>query len=569
MATLQPIATYEAWGRTIPVYDVKPGLRPSEKLLDETKSLCPKCYALLPAYVFERNGQVFIRRECPEHGEWEEVYWSDAEMYRRAVKWAAEGRGPGVFQTELTAPCPFSCGLCPQHRSHTALVNLTVTNRCNLSCWYCFFYAEAAGYVHEPTIDEIRFMVRRFKGQGVTLAVQITGGEPMLRPDIVDIVNVLKEEGVRHVQLNTNGIRFAAPDGAELARKLREAGVNTVYLSFDGVTPHHNPKNHWEIPYIFDAFRKGGMTSVVLVPTVVRNANLDAVGDIVRFAAMNMDIVRGVNYQPVSITGMASRAERAKLRVTIPDVIKAIEEQTNGEIKRESWYPVPITVILSRFIEAYTGSKRFEMTNHPACGMATYVYVERENGEFKRFVSITDFIDVEGFFEYLSEKTEELKRAARFPGGKQLVVLKVLNALRKFIDDKKKPKELKVWRILYNVFVKHDYKALSVWHYTMLYLGMMHFMDLYNYDVKRVERCNVHYASPDGRIIPFCAYNVLNDLYRDYVLKRHMVTIDEWIRNRGKETIGNAIKYRRDAVRLASGELYKKTYAPFMKSGTW
>ncbi len=548
-------------GREIKLGGPTPRLNKGEKLVRYTRSVCPVCYRLLPAVVFERDGKVFIRKECPEHGITEDVYWGDSELYHiKAEKWDVLGRGVPYSHIDVKAPCPFTCGLCPIHLSHTALANLVVTNRCDLTCWYCFYYAEAAGYVYEPTLEQIDFMIEQYKKQGVTMAVQITGGEPLIRDDLVEIVKLLKRKGVKHVQLNTQGIRFIKPDGAELARRLREAGVNTVYLSFDGVTPKTNPKNHWEIPFIFEAFRKARMNSVVLVPTVIRNMNAHEVGDIIKFAAMNMDIVRGVNYQPISITGLAKRSEREALRITIPEVIKLIEEQTDGQISRYAWYPVPCTLTFSRFVEALTGKKQFEMSNHPACGMATYVYVERENGVPKRFIPITDFVDIEGLFEYMNEKTEELKSGK----SKYLVGTKLIFNLRKFIISEKVPKDLKIWNILYNILVRRNYDALGELHYKMLYLGMMHFMDLYNYDVARVMRCDIHYLSPDGRMIPFCAFNVLNDIYRDLIQEEYRVPLDKWVSMKGAKTIGEAIKYKRNVRELESHPLYRETYKPFL-----
>ncbi len=548
-------------GREIKLGGPTPRLNKGEKLVRYTRSVCPVCYRLLPAVVFERDGKVFIRKECPEHGITEDVYWGDSELYHiKAEKWDVLGRGVPYSHIDVKAPCPFTCGLCPIHLSHTALANLVVTNRCDLTCWYCFYYAEAAGYVYEPTLEQIDFMIEQYKKQGVTMAVQITGGEPLIRDDLVEIVKLLKRKGVKHVQLNTQGIRFIKPDGAELARRLREAGVNTIYLSFDGVTPKTNPKNHWEIPFIFEAFRKARMNSVVLVPTVIRNMNAHEVGDIIKFAAMNMDIVRGVNYQPISITGLAKRSEREALRITIPEVIKLIEEQTDGQISRYAWYPVPCTLTFSRFVEALTGKKQFEMSNHPACGMATYVYVERENGVPKRFIPITDFVDIEGLFEYMNEKTEELKSGK----SKYLVGTKLIFNLRKFIISEKVPKDLKIWNILYNILVRRNYDALGELHYKMLYLGMMHFMDLYNYDVARVMRCDIHYLSPDGRMIPFCAFNVLNDIYRDLIQEEYRVPLDKWVSMKGAKTIGEAIKYKRNVRELESHPLYRETYKPFL-----
>ena len=437
----------------------------------------------------------------------------------------------------------------------------------------CFFYAEKLGFVYEPSIEQIKFMVEQYLKQGVTPVIQLTGGEPTLREDIVEIVKLLRSLGVRHIQLNTHGIKFASlylfkgeDEAVTYAKQLREAGVNTVYMSFDGVSPKANVKNHWEVPFIFEVFRKAGMTSVVLVPTVIKGMNTHELGDILRFAAMNMDIVRSVNFQPVSLTGMIKRADREKLRVTIADVTKAIEEQTKGQIKMSDWYPVPASMPISMFIEALAGKFKFEMANHPECGVGTYVYVKRSDTEEIEFIPINRMIDVEGFLDYLYEKSEELQRKGR----KMLIGAKVLlNLITKFIKWEGVPSELKktLPKILFDIFTKQSYEALGVWHYKFLFIGMMHFMDLYNYDVERVMRCNIHYLMPDGRIIPFCTFNVLNEVYRDYVQKKYMFTLDEWVRMKGEGSIGRAVKYRRSREllkRMMTHPLYIKTYRPFL-----
>ncbi|MGC8593969.1 MAG: radical SAM protein, partial [Nitrososphaeria archaeon] len=101
-------------------------------------------------------------------------------------------------------------------------------------------------------------------------SVQITGGEPTLRDDLPEIIRMIKQEGIDHVQLNTNGINIALHP--ELARVYKEAGVSNLYMSFDGVTPKTNPKNHWEAPYAIEACRKANL-GVVLVPTVIKSVN--------------------------------------------------------------------------------------------------------------------------------------------------------------------------------------------------------------------------------------------------------------------------------------------------------
>ncbi|MEM0199328.1 MAG: radical SAM protein [Desulfurococcaceae archaeon] len=545
---------------------VAPSLRKGEEVLSLTLSVCPYCYRALPALIVEREGRVYIRRVCPEHGVIEELYYGDSSFYKRVMEFKEEGRGTRYVYTPVKTACPFNCGLCAMHKQHTALVNLVVTNRCDLSCWYCFFYSEAAGYVYEPTLEQIREMVRSIKKQSVTVAIQLTGGEPLLREDLVDIVRILREEGVRHIQLNTNGLKFARlyledpAKAVEYARSLRQAGLNTVYLSFDGVTPKTNPKNHWEIPFIFEVFRKAGITSVVLVPTVIKDFNTHELGAIVRFAARNIDIVRSVNFQPVSLTGFMKKREREKYRITIPELVKLIEEQTDGEIPREAWFPVNASAVFSRFIEGFSGEFKFEMANHPICGVGTYVYVEKSENKIK-LVPITSFIDVEGLLEYLREKWEEL-----LAGSSRVVTgLKLLYTIRKFIDSSKAPKEFDIYKIIVNVVLRRSYEALGELHYKLLFIGQMHFMDLYNYDIQRVQRCNIHYVVPDGRLIPFCAFNIFDDVYRDKIQREHGVPLEEYKQKYKLLSKEVSEKHYRDIKRLESSELYKSTYSGFLQ----
>ena len=529
---------------------VLPSVRSGEEVLSLTMSVCPYCYRVLPATIIERGGRVYIRRVCPEHGLIEEVYYSDVEFYKRVMAFQDEGRGSRYTYTSIKTTCPFNCGLCDMHKQHSALINLVVTNRCDLSCWYCFFYAEVSGYFYEPTIDQIRNMIRSVKKQGVTIAVQLTGGEPLLREDLVEIVKVLRDEGVRHIQLNTNGIKFAEMfiknpiEAVEFAKNLRTSGLNTVYLSFDGITPRTNWKNHWEVPYILEVFRRSGVTSVVLVPTVIRGINTNELGAIIKFAAKHIDIVRSVNFQPVSLTGLMKKHEREKYRITIPEVVKLIEEQTDGEISRDSWFPVNASVIFSRFIEGFSEEFKFEMANHPICGVGTYVYVDKSEGKTK-LIPITKFMDIEGLLEYLRDKWRDLISGS----SRVLTGLRLLYSIRKFIDQEKAPREIDVFKILINIILKRNYNALGELHYKLLFIGQMHFMDLYNYDIQRVQRCNIHYVIPDGRLIPFCAFNIFEEIYRDKVHREFSTQITKPTK-----------KYIRDRKLLESSEIYKKTY---------
>jgi len=525
-----------------------------DEIITRTQSLCPECKLIIAAEVFVRDGKVWIRKKCPRHGRFEEIYWESYEMYKKAQRFAEDGKGIENPNVKKEHPvCPMDCGLCKLHKSHTALGNIAVTNRCNLNCWYCFFLAEKQGYVYEPGLGLIREMVSKLRGEKPVPcnAVQLTGGEPCLRPDILDIIRICREEGIEHVQLNTNGIRLAQEPG--FAKQVREAGVNTIYLSFDGVSPKTNPKNHWEIPGVLKNCREAGM-GIVLVPTVIKGVNDGEIGDIIRFGFENINVVRGVNYQPVSLVGRMPRKEREKHRITIPHVIQLIEEQTEGQIVKEDFYPVPTVTPITRFVEALTGRPQYQLSSHFACGMATYVF--NVNG---RMVPITRFVDVEGLLEYINEAAEEIE------SGKSRVVksLALLRNIGRFIDKERAPKEFSLARMLWSALVKHNYKALGKLHQKALFIGMMHFMDLYNYDIERVKRCCIHYAMPEGKIVPFCAFNVMPDWYRDKSQKSFGVDISEWEKETGRNLKDDL--YRRDVKALVAAPEYKKTYRNFLR----
>jgi len=320
--------------------DIEPTTGYKQPLPHRTSSLCPECKRKIDALVYAEGDIVWMKKECPEHGEFREKYWESVKMYERERRHGAVGvptLNPNVDTNGLN--CPFDCGLCTRHKSHTALANIVATNRCDLSCWYCFFYAKEGQPIYEPSLEQIRAMVRNLRQEKPVPcnAVQITGGEPTLRKDLIDIIRICKEEGIDHVQVNTDGINFAF--NPDLVRRIREAGTNTVYMSFDGMTPKSNPKNHWEAPYAIENCRKVGM-GIVLVPTVIKGINDGEVGQMINFALNHNDVIRGVNFQPVSLVGRMPQKQREQQRITIPKIIENIEEQTNGMVTKEDFYSV-------------------------------------------------------------------------------------------------------------------------------------------------------------------------------------------------------------------------------------
>ena len=116
--------------------------------------------------------------------------------------------------------------------------------------------------------------------------------------------------------------------------------------------------------------------------------------------------------------------------------------------------------------------------------------------------------------------------------------------LRKFVDYEKAPTDFKLKDMVYNAFTDGDYHGLKAFHYKSMFIGFMHFMDPYTYDVDRVERCDIHYAMPDGRVVPFCAFNVIPELYRDATQRKYSIPARTYEERTGK--VLKKDKYFRD-----------------------
>jgi len=469
----------------------------------------------LEAEIYEDNGQVKIRKECPEHGKFDDIYWSDYPMYLSAQRFEYIGDGLSNPKTKREKGCPFDCGICNEHKSHTVLAIIDVTNRCNLRCPICFANAAVSGYVYEPTTEQIKKIINNFRANkpAPPPGLQFSGGEPTIREDLPELVRYADKAGFRHIEINTNGIRLA--NSIDYCQELKDAGANAIYLQFDGVTsePYKITRGVDLLDQklkVIENCRKIGYDAVVLVPTVVRGINDHQLGDIIKFALKNKDVIRCVNFQPVSLAGRIDYEKRKEMRITNSECIKLIEKQTEGKIKAEDFYPVPVVTPLSKAIGALKNHRYAEFTAHPHCGMATYVLVEDD-----KITPITRNADIEKF----TKSMDDVYRKT-MAGNRTRAKLQMIKSLRHI-------KGGMLRKLIPPILKTGSYGSLADLHYKMVMIGMMHFMDLYNFDLERLQRCVIHYGLPDGKIIPFCSYN---SIHRANVERRFSIPLKKYKR---------------------------------------
>jgi len=466
---------------------------------------CPICYSIIKAHIFEEDDKIYIEKECKTHGYFKDIYWSDAQLFKQQFKYAVEGDPIENPNTKSSKDCPRDCGLCEEHKTHTMLANIDLTNRCNQNCPICFANAAAAGYVYEPTLEQVREMLAMLRNQkpNPVWVVQFSGGEPTVHPKILEIISMAKELGFRYTILATNGVKIAEDPNFPI--QLKKAGLNIAYLQFDGVTsePYIQARGYNALPVKIRAVEnlvKADLPTV-LVPTVVKGVNDDQLGAIIDYGFKNLGTVKTVNFQPVSFTGRIDKEELEKKRITVPDVMKLVEEQTDGRILKDDWMPISAFTPLEMIMEKISKSRRSKAATHIHCGVGLYIF-EKSGG----YIPLNRFVDLDLAREIIMDELGTERRIMGDLRMKSSLVYK----LSKTIDKKKTPEYFDYNELLKAALLNQLYEIPMTLQKKGMFIGCMHFMDPYNFDLDRVERCCIHYATPDNRIIPFCAYNIFH-----------------------------------------------------------
>lgn len=421
-------------------------------------SLCPECLERVQATIVQSEDAVYLEKTCPEHGFFSVTIWRGEPSFSSWVRPKIPFAG-GKRETSRRG-CPFDCGLCPSHAQRTCTALVEVTARCNLRCPVCF--ANSGGHAPdselEPDLETLRRMFAQIMDRTGGCNMQLSGGEPTLRPDLPDVIRAAKTAGFSFVQLNTNGLLLAQkPD---LAHKLKDAGLSSVFLQFDGVTEHVfrqlRGKDLLETKCLaIDNLAAAGL-GVVLVPTVKRGVNLDQLWAVVRFGLDRLPHVRGVHFQPMSYFGRFP-GDFSPDHVTLPEIMSGLARQSDGLISANNFLPPGCEHALCSF------SGRF---------------LVREDGSLTRLGS--------GTCNPAPQPAEvgaltSIAVTARQWTGPEPASKTGGDDLDRFLE-----------RARTHVFC----------------ISGMAFQDVWTCNLERLQGCCIHVAQPDGRLIPFCAFNL-------------------------------------------------------------
>jgi 7,8-dihydro-6-hydroxymethylpterin dimethyltransferase len=423
---------------------------------------------------------VFQERLCPTCGTnraWiaEEVAW-----YLDRTATTVRGKPARIPGREVRAGCPKDCGPCTFHANACHLPVLSVTNACNLDCPICFTY-NRPDRKYFMGREELRSLLDQLIARaGPFDLMNITGGEPTLHPQIVDLLSECRRPEIGRVTMNSNGLRLATDE--DLCRTLADLGVYVV-LSFDtfqrdrALTIHGRDVVDLKLRALDNLQRFGIGTTLLNV--MIRGVNEDEIGAVIRLAETH-PVVRSVTIQTMTFTGHGGKNFRPRAIMPLDSAAKAIEAATRGAMRSSHFFP-------------HAGA-------HPLCYSVAYYL--KDNGPYR---SLTDFLTVDelrqmlghGYLLQPEDNSQEVFRNAidrLWAAGDES---KMLPAVKGLVE-RMYPRGPGLSQAARQAAVEASLLAVYVHAH----------MDEDTLDLARLVACPDQVPDPEGRLVPACAYNL-------------------------------------------------------------
>ena len=457
-------------------------VRPSKgyTFYGQTTSLCETCLRLVPAKIVFEDNDVFFLKRCAEHGAQKTRIASDVAYYKSCKDWLKPGDRSLVHQSRTEHGCPYDCGLCPDHEQHSCLALIEVNDVCNLTCPVCFAGSSPA-HTNQRTLAEIEFMLDTLvESEREPDLVQISGGEPTIHPQIMEILRLAKSKPIRHIMINTNGIRIARDK--EFVKQLAELRPGfEVYLQFDSTrrSALENLRGA-DLRRIREQalanLEEAGI-STTLVCVIKKGVNDDEIGEIVRHA-LTYSCVRGITFQPIQDAGRNEGFDKNTDRMLLTDIRREIG-QHSGVFDESDIIPLPCNPD-----EIAIGYGLRDGTN--VTPITRFIPKEEILAASPNTISF--------------EKYPELRRRVF-----DLMSLSVTGeATKSVLGD--------LLCCLPQVEVPEDLGYDKVFR-----VVIVQFLDRFNFCIGAVKRSCIHFVTPQGKIIPFDTYNLF---YREGLDKK-------------------------------------------------
>lgn len=418
-------------------------------------SKCLICEKIVPAVVmksFDNPPRVYMLKFCPEHGQTDSPISSDASYYYVKKEGEASCCGPSGC-----GPTPLGENAKQEFQLHTCTLVVEIVKECNISCNTCY-----ANSPHAPrkiahdilSLSELKNQVNAvLDKQGKIDILQLSGGEPTLHPELMQIMDWLsEEERVLDVLLNTNGIILSNPMFTKELAKRAPKGRFGVYLQFDGAEKDGQKElrvgDYRTLRERVIRECKKYNIPISLVMTVTHDNKFYCHSAITR--ALSDEHIKWVVFQPEFIVGRNDRNKLLEEPISVADIIHNVA--TGSVMDKGSWMPLPCS--------------------DPNCG--TVGFLVRKDGVW---YPVSRFVDMSAFVSPL-----------------------IANRMNFDIDDslaKCGCDNYDLGSYLTSLGIaKEDIKMIFI----------KPFMDARSWDEGRIAACCTHVLTPEGKVGSFCRY---------------------------------------------------------------
>jgi uncharacterized radical SAM superfamily Fe-S cluster-containing enzyme len=370
---------------------------------------------------------------------------------------------------------------------------LEITDNCNLTCPLC--YANSRPGLKHKSVEECKSAIDALvRSEGKADVLQLSGGEPTTHPALLEIVDYALSQPIDYIMLNTNGIRLAK-DRELLERLAQHRDRIEIYLQMDGVSDHVHqalrgePLQAVKLRAIENIGQSG--LHVTMVTALQAGVNDQELGGLLELAKSHPWIT-GMSLQPATYSGRHFLPEELENRITTPDCVDLLCQQSAGLFTQDDFFPLPCA--------------------HPNCHVLSLAF--RHEGAL---VPLTRFVDAKTNLDLLANglsftRSEGKRLVQQYlartagcgpgcgPDGctDQTSASTRSTSSLPVLDTKSVSEQFFERAIQQQIGGKELFR-----------ITITSFLDAYNFDVRRLMKCCTHHILPSGHIIPFCAYNVL------------------------------------------------------------
>lgn len=486
---------------------------------------CNSCHNRVPAKHLQREGRVYLVKSCEKCDETETLISSDAARYfkKRELDGCYDYRG-----------CSFDCPSC-EHPKNPQTIFLDITNRCNLNCPICIANVSAMGFRYEPPLEYFERIFSHFGRMKPRPSIQLFGGEPTVREDLIDIIKLADSYRVT-TRVVTNGLRLA-DEG--YCRELLSTGTRLLF-SYDGASEetYRLLRNSGKALSLklkaLENIRKYAKTKITVMYVVARGVNDKELNRLFRFLHDRQDFISAVDFIPIAPTWIPGKFSEIEAdRVTIEDVEDFVDQAFSGE--RVEFLPAGV-LDLNFFVDFFKVRSTPFAGVHPNCESVALLV---SNGQ--GYVPLSPYLK-KSMFNIAHDVRQQEKAIAKkldFIGNSSLgatleriglketvakivvfshmgnILLKDLR-IDRIVGAKGLSTAAKVLRIFAEIGLGRKAKDVLRRHtqlHTVLRMIVLPFEDDANRESARLERCAAAFAYVDTDLdkvqtVPVCAWGL-------------------------------------------------------------